>query len=281
MDATIPEAAKDWPSLLFDYGPYAVCAVFVFIVVWLLIEFRRSPEDDAKKRFAFLSFAIAFSLATFACAFYIIFSWPPRTVYEGSFGRYDDGTSFYSTSDHLYIGSEFVMTETGNHQKLWKFAVITDPGAERYEKQIEFTYLWIDGGKTDHNDYEIPFKLLKAGRLNLFSDPAHPGVLLYHDIDNPSTPAKVLGPIIGPKDREGVALRSISGWTTANAQESNEARDRAIIGALNSSDPYSQAQGRSQLRRLSDGELSALLQRTDVSPQARREIEAEQQRRRG
>jgi hypothetical protein len=255
---------NSWPDLLFTYGPYAVLALFA---LWVAPRQTKRFLDckETVSRYVCGGVAVGCWVVVALMVWFIYQNWPPRTVYTGSLGTHGEETKFITADQDFFISTQLI---SGGRLK-WNFAIVSETPRFDPEKCYAFSLIH----KDTHQDYEIMAELLKAGSLRFHPDPNDPSFLLYDHDRNPQTPYERYPTIAASRSESPLTL----GWTSAAFAQDD--RHRELIQALSSNNEYFQAQARRQLRDLSDPELQNLLQRDDLPFQARRQIEAELQRR--
>ena len=251
----------NWVDLLFTYGPYAVLALFG---LWIAPRQTKlllgSNREDKVAHYLCAGIAAGTWLVAGAMVWFIYSSWPPKQVYEGSLGSYDESTQFYPSHPDFFIATS---STHGNNRLLWKFAIVTRSG--RIDDEPVYTFS--RSVKGVFFDYEIPAKLLKERKLRLFSRPESPNILFYDDDGDRSTAPVEYKPAFAAS----VKKDSTPGWIAAYAQENQE---RQVIQQLRSPNPFFRAQGRAKLRQMPPEELPGLIESEALPPQLRRELKA-------
>jgi len=251
----------NWVDLLFTYGPYAVLALFgLWIAPRQTKLLLSSNREDKVAHYLCAGIATGTWLVAAAMVWFIYSSWPPKQVYEGSLGTYDENTQFYPSHPDFFIATS---SARGNNRLHWKFAIVTRSGKIGDEEVYTFSRN-LNGV---FYDYEIPAKLLKERKLRLFSRPENPNSLFYDDDGDRSTPAVEYKPVYAAT----TTTEPSPGWLDAYAQENQE---RQVIQQLRSPNPFFRAQGRAKLRRMPPEELPRLIESEALPPDLQRELKA-------
>jgi len=255
---------NSWPDLLFTYGPYAILALFALWVAPRQTK-RFLGCKETVSRSVCGGIAVGCWVVVALMVWFIYQNWPPRTVYTGSLGTHGEETKFITADQDFFISTQLV---NGGRMK-WNFAIVSETPRFDPEKCYAFSLLC----KGAHHDYEIMAEILKTGSLRFHPDPDDPCFLLYDHDRNPQTPYERYPTIAACRREPSTTV----GWTSSAFAQDD--KYRGLIQALSSNNEYFQSQARKKLRDLSDAELQNLLQRSDLSSQARRLIEAELRRR--
>jgi len=257
---------SNWVELLFKYGPYAVLALFaLWVAPRQTRQFIECKARDQGTRYLCGGVAIgSWSIVVLMVAF-VYGAWSPRTVYTGSLGTHGDDVQFIPIHREFYISTQ----PRPDGRLTWNYAIVAELGNEN--EPYEFTYVW-GAGEAEYTDYAIAPELLKQGPLRLAAGKGDRSVLLYDDDRDPQTPAQPF-PVIA---RAHTAPKGFSTWMAAYAAEP---AGQEWVRALDSKNPYFQAQGRSHLRKLSNNELRAAMRTDGLSKRARRSMSKEMKRR--
>lgn len=242
---------------LFDFGPYALAALFLlYLAPKHTMRFISYQETNKKKQNLLLTVAVSNWAAAFFMCFYIYNNWSPVVTYQGSLGIHTEDSLFITVDSNSYIASH----ETGGNSLNWQFAFISSGGAIKQGESFKFTHQY----KDTFNYYEIPANLLKKGNIKITSNSEDPSRLL---LSNGEQPPSDFPPIVSytPPDhlKHFMAAYAIT-----------PADSVSIVKKISSSNPNYQAIGLSKLRSLSTTDLQQLLQTPGLSEQARRHIQS-------
>ncbi|MBL6998301.1 MAG: hypothetical protein ISR73_00475 [Gammaproteobacteria bacterium] len=255
---------EHWIELLFSYGPYAVFVLLVFLIAPKQTKiFLSCDKQDKVCRTLCGGVAVGCWILVAVMASAILYSWPPKLVYEGSLGRHSDDVIFFP-------GENLFLTTSDLRDGLleWRYVVVVNnlnPG----HKQSEFflRHRWGEGDQ-QFKDYEIALSDFASGTFNLKSDPQDPSVLLH---DN-----EVFARVSHHSQaQQNASSSSVEYWFAAYAQEPENFP--MLINSLNSRNPHFQTQATRELHSLSNTELKSLMSTAGGSAQS--QIKLELQRR--
>jgi hypothetical protein len=241
---------------LFEYGPYALAALFLlYIAPKHTKRFIDCQLTSKKKQNFLLTVAICNWLVAFIMCFYIYNNWSPVVTYQGSLGKHSESSSFITIDPNSYIASH---ESAGNGDKInWQFAFISSGGTIKQNEAFKFTHEHND----TFNDYEIPVNDLKEGNIKISASPDNPAKLIYHGAQTSS----ILQPIASYKPE-----KHPQAFMTAYAL--SPADNVRIIKKLSSPNSRYQIMGKRKLRTLNKVELRQMLQTPNISSQAERHI---------
>lgn len=263
MEETI-EQLKEITFILFDYGPYALAALFLlYIAPKHTKRFIDCQVKSKKKQNLLLAIAVGNWAAAFIMCFYIYTNWSPVITYQGDLGLHSEESSFITVDSNSYIASH---EASSNDDKLsWQFAFITSGSTAKTDEYFKFAHQYIDNFKY----YKIPVALLKKGNIEIIADLKDPSKLILNNGEHTPYILEPVASYLPPKHpNQFMAAYAIS--------PANSAR---IIRKLSSKNPRYQVIGQRKLSSLTPVELRQLLQTPALSAQAKRHIQAALNRR--
>ena len=271
-------------ELLSDDTPYALLAVLLIFVMFMLIKFFRMTDDkDKAKYWVNVTVFSFFSLGLFSLGGYMVYSWSQEKILQqeaiklktitGSFGVLNERHNMLSTDDEMYIAAE-----AKANQNKWKYAIVTkDPkvckdGNECYEFVIQWNHCTPTSAEScdvDEIDYYIPEHLLYK-YINFVARKDGSEFKLFYD--DPTTEAQDwVEYTFLPRPISDSITGLFTSWWSAYASEHEHNFDDYVKG-LNSSNSYERANTRKQLRRLSQDELKALSGDPRLSDNSRKQV---------
>ena len=259
MEETI-EQLKEITFLLFDYGPYALAALFLlYIAPKHTKRFIDCQLKNKKKQNLLLTVAIGNWAAAFIMCFYIYTNWSPIITYQGELGLHSEDSSFSTIGSNSYIASD--APDNDDDKLSWQFAFITSNNINQKDDDFKFSHTY-----KDHSTkyYKIPVELLKKGSIEISANHTDPSQLRF---ENGVTAPYIMKPIATyqpPTHPKGF----IAAYAITPAESAK------IIKKLSSRNTRFQEVGRWKLRSLTPVELRQLLQTPGLSAQARQHIQA-------
>jgi hypothetical protein len=257
-----------WPELLIEYGPYAILALFVLWVIPRSSKKLQTLTTTAPKSVQMAATgAVGVSwVVVLLMVAYVLLKWSPVRVYEGTLGVMDQSEQIYPLDDNIYIKAEGV--EAPGRER-WQFVLVDEERNIKKDGVATFTYCW-DSGSKDCTDYIVPIKDIVDGSISsglrfTKKDPEK----AYKWVDGKWRLA--LGPL-----HQHRHYASGLGWNTyayAGHDDLNKIKKKVA-----SPNRVMRAEGRMELRNLTDQQLVALMHMTK-DPEVIRQIRLEQKRR--
>lgn len=257
-----------WPALLLQFGPYAILALFLLWVIprsWKRLQELPDTAPSGVRRSAIIAVWASWGVALVMVG-YVVFTWSPIRVYQGQLGVQSKGAQIYPVGDNLYVKAQ--ATQAPGRQ-LWRFALVGHEGNLTKNRDADFFFCW-GSGQHDCADYLVPIKSIIGGHVSNFplSKKDSDGVYRWN-----KGQWKVASRVTGGKNRYAFDF----GWN-AYADTKKAAYLKKIGDMLASANRLMRAEGRKKLRALSDGQIKTL-KRMTTDPEALRQIELEQKRR--
>jgi len=260
MEETIAQL-KEITFILFDYGPYALAALFLlYIAPKHTKRFIDCQLKSKKKQNFLLAVAVGNWTAAFIMCFYIYTNWSHVVTYQGELGLHSEDSSFSTIGPNSYIASD--APDNDDDKLSWQFAFITSSTISQKDEDFKFSHTYKD---TPTKYYKIPVELLKKGNIEISANQENPSQLRF---ENGITTPYIMKPIAAYQPPAHP-----NGFMSAYAI--TPAASTKIIKKLSSRNSRFQEIGRWKLRSLNSVELRQLLQTPGLSAQARRYIQAE------
>ncbi len=276
------EHVNDVTTLLWDYGPYAVLALFA---LWLAPRrtqvFMACSDAPAAKLKLRVCASIALTCwAVVGVMVWCIYSnWSPSRTFVGTLGVFGQNAEFIPTDGDIYISVDG-NRDQGLANLIWKYAVVVDRSAKNLgDKQFLFRYYW-KPHSPENNLYALKLSQLEQRSVNFKADKNDPSKLLWDDDGDPKT-LPVPYPVVASTQAGTSHFADGLFISTAHAEERmlDAARAQTLLNALDSSNRFFQAQAQDRLRTLSPTDLQRLLSEPALTSGARQQIDHELQKR--
>lgn len=263
---------KDGAELLITYGPYAVLALFALLIAPHLTKQCLKIAGKGFNKKLTGSIAIGAWLVVLSMVAYITIAWTPNMVYLGKIGKLTPEMTVFSdapSSVDLFIKND---GDVGGKNS-WNYALITNQRINNKNECAAFTINWTTNDQTHAVDFEVPIKVLIAGKN------------LKMKIKDQNTEGDVYEVYIyrdgawstkGTCEENTVAINT--GFIkTAYAADSENLKK--ISTGLQSNNSATRSKARKEMRRLNKDELSQLRDMVPSGSNAQKVVDKEQARR--
>lgn len=258
-----------WPELLLEFGPYAILALFILLVIPRSSKRLQQLTNAAPKAVrvtATVTVGISWGVVLMMVA-YVLLKWSPVRVYEGQLGILNQSEQVYPLDNNIYVKANG--TEAPGRER-WQFVLVDKESNIKKEGEASFTYCW-DSGANDCTDYIIPVRDIIKNQSSMFKFTKKEPEKAYKWADGHWVVA--LGSIDSHK-------RHTLNWGwNAYADDINAKMER-IKKMLASGNRVLRAQGRKELRDLTNEQVQAL-KNMSSDAEVLRQIQFEQERRSG
>lgn len=256
-----------WPELLLRFGPYAVLALFLLLVVPRSSKYLANLDANTPKSVRMtatgavvLSWGVVLLMVG-----YILLTWSPLRVHDGRLGVLEESESVIPMSERLYVRAEGVMQTPRDR---WNFVLVAREDELEAAGTADFAYLWGDGDD-EFTIYRIPIEALARREVQDFGlTHKDPGAVYRWEGQEWRLASASGTESPGPRFNPGWAAYADDGRTLEEIRRMLVSPNRLV-----------RIEARLGLRDLSDAELETLRGMTE-DPKALRAIERERERRR-
>lgn len=256
-----------WPELLLEFGPYAILALFVLWVLPRSSKRMQQMTNTAPRPVqvaATVAVGISWAVVLLMVA-YVLIKWSPMRVYEGKLGILNQSEQIYPLDDNVYVKAAGV--EAPGRQR-WQFALVDTERKIKKDGEANFTYCW-GSGPRDCTDYIIPVGDIVTAQSPVFRFTRKDPEKAYKWV-NGQWELAWGRPDARPRHAVHMGWDAYAGPSRVDLSK--------LAAKLASVNRVLRAEGRKELRSLTDAQLSALRAMTS-NAEALHQIDLEQERR--
>ncbi|MBD3670223.1 MAG: hypothetical protein HUJ29_05560 [Gammaproteobacteria bacterium] len=257
--------AEAWPELIFNFGPYAILVLFILWVVPRATKRTSELSKAAPKlvRYSALTTLVVSWAVVLVMVGYVLFQWSPVRVYEGALGVLWQSEKIYPLNDNVYVK---VGGANVPNRESWKFVLVDRERSLDEKAMLGFTYYWGEQER-EYTDYLIPVGLIIDNGINDFNFTRKEPETVFTWTDGQWALARYSEPVN--------RLAFDWGW---QAHAADEEQLKSIAEQLSSPNRVNKAEGRMDMRKLSEEDLKSL-KRLSTDESAQHQIELELERR--